>query len=83
MARINETVFKNNFMQIKIISTVGDKALLARTNDNSFIVVSGLDIKEDFTCDWAFAYGYFESYDHAYRCYMEKVIKEFSEYAEQ
>lgn len=83
MTRINETVFTNNHMQLKIISTVGDRALLARTNDNSFIVVAGLNIKEDFTCDWAFAYGYFESYDHAYTCYMEKVIKEFSEYAEQ
>ena len=60
----------------------GDTALLARLNDNSFVVVNGLDIKEDLTCTWAFAYGYFTSYDKAYACFYNKVLKDFTEYAE-
>ena len=81
MTRINEVEFTNNHMGIKIISTIGDKALLTRTNDHSFIVVDGLNINEDFTCNWAYAYGYFEDYEHAYRCYNKKALEDFAGYA--
>ena len=81
MAKLNLTL-TNNYMQLNIIALIGDTALLARLNDNSFVVVNGLDIKEDLTCTWAFAYGYFTSYDKAYACFYNKVLKDFTEYAE-
>ncbi len=83
MTRINEVLLTNGGMRINIISTIGDKALLARKNDNSFIVADGLNIKEDLTCEWAFAYGYFERYEDAYKLYTENIVKKFLEYGEE
>ena len=72
----------NNYMKLNLLALVGDKALLARLNDSSFVVANGLEIREDFSCTWAFAYGYYESYDRALACFNEKVLKPFQEYAE-
>ena len=73
----------NNYMKLNLLALVGDKALLARLNDNSFVVANGLEIREDFSCTWAFAYGYFTSYDKAYACFYNKVLKDFTEYVEE
>ena len=81
MAKLDLTL-TNNYMKLNIIALVGDNALLARLNDNSFVVANGLKINEDLTCTWAFAYGYYESYDRAFACFNEKVLKDFQEYAE-
>ena len=71
----------NGVMRLNIIALLGNKALLKRLNDNSFIVVSGLHIHNDFTCEWDFAYGYVESYDVAYKTFNNKVISEWLEYS--
>lgn len=81
MAKLNLTL-TNNYMKLNIIALVGDTALLARLNDNSFVVVNGLEVKEDLSCTWAFAYGYFEDYDRAFKCFHEKALGEFAEYIE-
>lgn len=72
----------NGGMQLNIIGLIGDNALLQRLNDNSFIVVNGLNIHNDFTCEWNFAYGYVNSYDVAYQLFIDKVVKPFLEYDE-
>ena len=73
-------VFENNSMRVKVIASIGNNALLSRLNDSSFIVVNGLNVKYDLTCDWNFSYGYFEGYDKAYQCFVEKIVKPFIEY---
>ena len=75
-------LLQNGSMDLRIIAVIGDRALLQRLNDSSFVVVNGLHIHNDFNCDWNFAYGYFETYDRAFTCFNDKVIKEFQEYAE-
>ena len=77
MLRLN-----NGSMELELIALIGKDALLKRLNDNSFVVVRGLNIHNDFTCEWDFALGYFERYDNAFQCFNEKVVKEFSMYAE-
>jgi len=72
----------NGGMRLNIIGLIGDNALLQRLNDNSFIVVNGLNIHDDFTCEWNFAYGYVNSYDVAYKLFLEKVVNPFLEYDE-
>ena len=72
----------NGGMQLNIIGVIGDNALLQRLNDNSFIVVNGLNIHNDFTCEWNFAYGYLSDYDKAYQLFIDKVVKPFLEYDE-
>ena len=72
----------NGGMQLNIIGVIGDNALLQRLNDNSFIVVNGLNIHDDFTCEWNFAYGYVNDYDVAYQLFIDKVVKPFMEYDE-
>ena len=74
--------FTNGNMNIEVIALIGKNAFLKRLNDSSFIVVNGLNIKENNNCDWDFAYGYFERYDDAYECFNNKVIKEFQKYKE-
>ena len=56
--------------------------MLKRLNDSSFIVVRGLQIHNDFTCEWDFALGYFNDYDSAGECFNDKVVKDFQEYFE-
>ena len=75
-----ELQLTNGGMRLNIVALIGDKALLQRLNDNSFIVVNGLNIHNDFTCEWDFAYGYVESYDRAYKLFNDKVTKEWLEY---
>lgn len=77
---MNELVLSNNSMQLKILATVGNNALLCRLNDNSYVVVNGLHVHNDFTCEWDFAYGYVSTYDSAYKLFMDKVVKPFAEY---
>lgn len=79
MAKL-ELQLNNGSMQLNLIACIGDNAFLKRLNDNSFIVVNGLNIHNDFTCEWNFAYGYFDDYDYAYRCFNRKVIQPFLEY---
>lgn len=76
-----ELQLTNGGMRLNIIALIGNKALLKRLNDNSFIVVSGLQIHNDFTCEWDFAYGYVESYDVAYKIFNNKVVSEWLEYS--
>ena len=78
-----ELQLTNGGMQLNIIALIGNKALLKRLNDNSFIVVNGLHIHNDFTCEWDFAYGYVESYDVAYKIFNNKVISERLEYSSE
>ena len=73
----------NGGMRLNIVAMIGDNALLKRLNDNSFIVVNGLHIHNDFTCEWDFAYGYVESYDVAYKIFNNKVISEWLEYSSE
>ena len=73
----------NNYMELELIATIGDNALLKRLNDSSYVVCNGINIHNDFTCDWAFAYGYYESYDSAYKCFIDKVVKPFMEYDQE
>ena len=73
----------NGGMRLNIVAMIGDKALLKRLNDNSFVVVNGLHIHNDFTCDWNFAYGYVSSYDDAYRLFNDKVVNEWLEYGNE
>ena len=75
-------VLTNNYMQLEIIAVIGNDALLKRLNDSSFVVCRGLEIHNDFTCTWGYALGYFEHFNDAYQCFMEKVVSEFSEYQE-
>ena len=70
----------NNHMQLELIAVIGKDAFLKRVNDNSYVVCCNMDIHSDFTCTWGFAYGYFEKYDDAYKCFMDKVVIRFSEY---
>lgn len=77
-----ELQLSNGRMNLNIIATIGDNALLKRLNDNSFIVVRGLKIHNDFTCEWDYALGYFNSYDKAGECFNDKIIKEWQEYFE-
>ena len=80
---INSIVFKNGYMGIKVIATVGSNALLTRINDNSFIVVNLLRVDTvNNKCDWGFAYGYYESYDKAYEKFIETIVNPFLEYKE-
>lgn len=69
----------NNSMNLELIALIGDNALLKRLNDTSFVVVNGLNIHNDFTCEWNFAYGYFEKYTVALQCFNEKVLKVLTE----
>ena len=57
----------NNNMRLKLVSIVrfsevdetDNISLLLRENDNTYIVVNGLEIDENHsTCTWAFAYSY-------------------------
>lgn len=73
---------KNNVMELELIAIIGNNALLKRLNDNSYIVCNGLNIHNDFTCDWNFSYGYFENYNQAYNCFIDKIVKPFMEYRE-
>lgn len=73
----------NGGMRLNIVAMIGDNALLKRLNDNSFVVVNGLHIHNDFTCDWNFAYGYVSSYDDAYRLFNDKVVNEWLQYGEE
>lgn len=75
-----ELQLSNGGMQLNIIAVIGDKALLKRLNDNSFIVVSGLNIHNDFTCEWDFAYGYIDNYDKAYKLFNDKVVNDWLKY---
>lgn len=75
-----DIVLTNNGMQLEIIAVIGNDAFLKRLNDNSFVVCRNLTIHADFTCTWGYALGYFEHYNSAYKCFMEKVVSEFSEY---
>ena len=70
----------NNYMQLEVIALIGEDALLKRLNDNSFVVCRGIEINEDLTCQWGYALGYFEHYDDAYLCFMDKVVSRFAEY---
>ena len=79
MGKLNLTL-TNNFMQLEIIAVIGNDAFLKRINDNSFVVCRNLTIHSDFTCSWGYALGYFENYNDAYACFMDNVVKEFSEY---
>ena len=72
----------NNRMQLELIAVIGKDAFLKRVNDSSYVVCNNIEIHNDFTCTWGFAYGYFEEYDDAYECFMEKVVKRFAEYQE-
>lgn len=81
MAKLN-LILSNGHMNLELIATIGDNAFLKRTNDSSFVVANGLHIHNDFTCDWDFAYGYFEKYNDAYNCFCEKVLKPALEYQE-
>ena len=73
----------NGGMRLNIVAMIGDNALLKRLNDNSFVVVNGLHIHNDFTCDWNFAYGYVNRYDDAYRLFNDKVVNEWLEYGNE
>lgn len=73
----------NGGMRLNIVAMIGDKALLKRLNDNSFIVVNGLHIHNDFTCDWDFAYGYVNRYDDAYKLFNDKVVNDWLQYGEE
>ena len=75
-------VLVNGQMNIRIIACIGDNAFLKRLNDSSFIVVNGLNIHNDFTCEWNFAYIYTESYNQAYTCFTDKILKPAMEYRE-
>lgn len=77
-----ELQLSNGGMQLNIIAVIGNKALLKRLNDDSFIVVDGLQIHNDFTCEWDFARDYCEDYDTAYLLFIDKVVKPFMEYQE-
>lgn len=73
----------NGSMRLNIVAMIGNKALLKRLNDNSFVVVNGLHIHNDFTCDWNFAYGYIDSYDKAYKLFNDKVVNDWLQYGEE
>jgi len=75
-----ELQLTNGGMRLNIVALIGDKALLKRLNDDSFIVVNGLNIHNDFTCEWDFAYGYVNSYDVAYKLFNDKVTNDWLEY---
>jgi hypothetical protein len=79
MGKLNLTL-TNNFMQLEIIAVIGNDAFLKRLNDNSFVVCRNLQVNEDLTCSWGYALGYFEHYNDAYACFMEKVVNRFAEY---
>lgn len=81
MARLNLTL-TNNYMKLNVIALIGDVALLERLNDSSFVVANGLNIKEDMSCSWAFAYGYYDSYDRAFKCFHDKALRVFADYME-
>lgn len=71
----------NNYMQLELIAVIGKDAFLKRVNDNSYVVCCNIDIDhQNLTCTWGFAYGYFQEYDDAYECFMEKVVNRFAEY---
>jgi hypothetical protein len=78
MGKLN-LVLTNGSMQLELIAVIGDNAFLKR-QDSCFIVVNGIDIHNDFTCEWNFAYGYVWSYDKAYQLFIDKVVKPFMEY---
>lgn len=63
----------NGGMDLQLLSMVGDVALLKRTNDDSFVVCNGLNVKKNLTCDWAFAYVYTEDYAIACQYFTEKA----------
>jgi len=81
MAKL-ELQLNNGGMNLNIIAVIGNNALLQRLNDNSFIVVNGLNIHNDFSCEWDFAYGYLSDYDKAYQLFIDKVVNPFMEYNE-
>lgn len=70
----------NNKMNLEVIVIMGNDALLKRLNDSSFIVCRNIVIHNDFTCEWGHAIGYFESYDKAYQCFIEDVVRPFEDY---
>ena len=72
-----KVVISNGHMNLEILALIGDNALLHRLNDDSFVVANGLNIHSDFTCEWNFAYGYFQQYKNAYKCFNEKVLQPF------
>ena len=59
---MTDAVLTNNFMTLTLDGIVktesGNVAVVHRLNDNTFIVVNGITIKEDNTCSWNFAYQY-------------------------
>ena len=70
----------NNYMQLEVIAVIGGDAFLKRLNDSSFVVCRNIQINEDLTCSWGYVLGYFENYDDAYQCFIDKVVNEFTEY---
>lgn len=81
MSKLN-LVLVNGGMNLEIIALIGNNALLHRLNDGSMIVVNGLNIHDDFSCEWNFAYGYFNRYDEAFLCFNDKILKPYQEYEE-
>jgi hypothetical protein len=72
----------NGGMDLELLAIIGKDVFLKRLNDNSYIVAKGINIHNDFTCEWDFALGYFFNYDDAFQCFNEKIVSRFSEYAE-
>ena len=71
----------NGSMELELIALIGRDAFLKRS-DCTFVVVRGLNVHNDFTCEWDYALGYFEDYNSAFKCFNEKVIEGFSKYGE-
>ena len=77
---MSKLILTNNYMQLEVIAIIGNDALLKRLNDSSFVVCRNIEIYADLTCSWGYALGYFEHYNDAYACFVEKVVNEFTEY---
>lgn len=75
------TNLTNNGMNLTVIAQIENNALLRRNNDHSYVVVNGLDVKEDNTCDWAFAYDYTWELTDAIEVFEEKVFVPFKQSA--
>lgn len=75
------TNLTNNGMNLTVIAQIENNALLKRNNDHSYVVVNGLDVKEDNTCKWAFAYGYVQEFTDAVEIFEEKVFVPFKQSA--
>lgn len=75
------TNLTNNHMDLTLIANIEGNALLKRNNDNSYVVVNGLDVKENNTCTWAFAYAYVQEFTNAVEVFEEKVFIPFKQSA--